>query len=960
VPAAVTLAAAALQPAVLSADRSTLPASGLSTLRLTTVAVPAGAVAELVGSSGPVATAGTDVRSPSSVLATFDLRGAIPDGAYSLRLRSGAASMSTLATPVQVAAPAGGAGVRGEIVLPPLIRNGADTEVLIRLTNDGQTDVRDRLVRLRDGTGRTLLTAPMQGAAAPRTLLPGETATLSTRLRLPAGLNRLLLSQVSLSDVIFDWDGYAGSTPSDLPASEWTRAVSDLRGRIGSTWAQLTSLLQPLLPQSPNEPARDLGEALMMQLWTPDVTPGPIAPDFSFVDFAPVGTQIGTIVAAHGWNSSVITPTEPFAVYANRLATVATQRGYRVVLVDWSVPASASRPWNAGVPARSIGIEVGRALTLGTGHGLVNGPVNISESIANGHSLGNVLLSVAAFSQYQPGQPVVRWKSHLVLHPPNDVLFGSNATFVPLSTRTLAMRSVFGPVTAIADQRAPMPDAAGQIRRDLTFCRATSVINGRFFDGHAFGYLLGWSLLGSDPDRWFSFLELTAPDVLALTRRADGFHGTISPETGFIAVAPCGQTPEWQLPPLAPGLPSDPPREVELASATTTAVGSFDPNDIVGPPGVGPERWIGRDATLPYMIRFENVATATAPAQGVFISQMLDADLDLSTFRFGDVAIGNRVFTMSGVGPTRSATFDLRAEAGVLVRVEAELIEPARLLLWSFVAVDPESGQTPADPRVGLLPPNTTPPLGEGYVTYTVSPRGDATTGTRIDARARIVFDSNEPIDTPPIFNTVDADPPVVGLMPPAAAQPTPARIAWSLQDNGAGAPLSRVTLTGVDRRGASVPLGSIDGSTAAFSVGMLTFDELWLAVQGVDAVGNAQPAPTQSSTIRIKCYDFNRDGFLRLNDYLLVIGEYNLRRLTADVNRDGSLTPADLAEMRQALFANGCPGDFDGDGTASIDDVFLFLNAWFALDPRADADGVQGVNIDDIFVYLNVWFAGC
>ena len=63
-------------------------------------------------------------------------------------------------------------------------------------------------------------------------------------------------------------------------------------------------------------------------------------------------------------------------------------------------------------------------------------------------------------------------------------------------------------------------------------------------------------------------------------------------------------------------------------------------------------------------------------------------------------------------------------------------------------------GEPPVDPSVGFLPPNNDTD-GQGYVTFTVRPKQQVSSLSRIDARATIIFDQNEPIDTPPIFNTV-------------------------------------------------------------------------------------------------------------------------------------------------------------------------------------------------------------
>jgi hypothetical protein len=65
------------------------------------------------------------------------------------------------------------------------------------------------------------------------------------------------------------------------------------------------------------------------------------------------------------------------------------------------------------------------------------------------------------------------------------------------------------------------------------------------------------------------------------------------------------------------------------------------------------------------------------------------------------------------------------------------------------------SGEEPVDPTVGFLPPNNGT-TGQGYVTFRVRVNQDVETLSRIDAEANIFFDQNEPIATPPIFNTVN------------------------------------------------------------------------------------------------------------------------------------------------------------------------------------------------------------
>ena len=66
----------------------------------------------------------------------------------------------------------------------------------------------------------------------------------------------------------------------------------------------------------------------------------------------------------------------------------------------------------------------------------------------------------------------------------------------------------------------------------------------------------------------------------------------------------------------------------------------------------------------------------------------------------------------------------------------------------------PIVGQAPSDALIGFLPPNNGS-SGQGFVQFSIRPKRDVMSLAVIDAEATIYFDENEPIDTPPIFNTV-------------------------------------------------------------------------------------------------------------------------------------------------------------------------------------------------------------
>jgi Ca2+-binding RTX toxin-like protein len=77
-----------------------------------------------------------------------------------------------------------------------------------------------------------------------------------------------------------------------------------------------------------------------------------------------------------------------------------------------------------------------------------------------------------------------------------------------------------------------------------------------------------------------------------------------------------------------------------------------------------------------------------------------------------------------------------------------------------------------------------------------VRPRRTVATGDVIDAQARIVFDTEEPIDTPPIFNTIDAVAPmsaVNGL--PETTEETEFLVSWTGGDDEGGSALADCTI---------------------------------------------------------------------------------------------------------------------------------------------------------------------
>ena len=215
-----------------------------------------------------------------------------------------------------------------------------------------------------------------------------------------------------------------------------------------------------------------------------------------------------------------------------------------------------------------------------------------------------------------------------------------------------------------------------------------------------------------------------------------------------------------------------------------------DPNELIGPSGYGYEHWIGKVQELPYAVYFENdPELATAPAQVVSIRQPLDEDLDVSTLRLGSFGFGGQVFSVPGPTSHYVTRVDLVDTSGVLVDVTGGIDVNTNEVFWIFRSIDPVTGLPPGDSLAGFLPINDPEThVGEGFVSYTIVPRSDVATGDVIDAQAEITFDVNEPVETPAIFNTIDADDPITEVQPLTYCTDSPTfEVNWVGEDTAGG-----------------------------------------------------------------------------------------------------------------------------------------------------------------------------
>lgn len=310
----------------------------------------------------------------------------------------------------------------------------------------------------------------------------------------------------------------------------------------------------------------------------------------------------------------------------------------------------------------------------------------------------------------------------------------------------------------------------------------------------------------------------------------------------------------WPIPILHP-LPtkSPSPGTGELAPTGGRVVGSWttgissprsvDPNSKLGLAGTGESRWVSQSAQLPYVVHFENLPSATAPAAEVWVEDILDPDLDLGTFRLGDIQIGAITVDVPAGRSSFAGRVDLLAPRGVYVDIEAGLDAVTRKAYWKFTSIDPDTGLLPESALVGFLPPNDVSGAGEGAVQYSVRPLADIPSGTVITNQASIVFDLNAPLLTEVVTNTVDATVPtsLLNRVGDERGVENPVKIA-AVGDDSEGSGLGGILVYVSDDGGPYQAWQSFGSEPLAFE-GAIGHSYRLFSV-ATDQVGNEEPIP--------------------------------------------------------------------------------------------------------------------
>jgi hypothetical protein len=286
---------------------------------------------------------------------------------------------------------------------------------------------------------------------------------------------------------------------------------------------------------------------------------------------------------------------------------------------------------------------------------------------------------------------------------------------------------------------------------------------------------------------------------------------------------------------------------------------SSDPNDITGPTGYEEDRWVKADQPMEYTIRFENDPEfATSPAQLVYVEYIFDPKVNPFSLRLGNFGFGDFLYTLPFSDTYHQERLDLQSEMGIWVDVVAGIDINDNKAFWSFQTIDPQTGLPPIDPQIGFLPVNDSLiGNGEGFVTFSVTPKTTATTGDIVSAEADIIFDANEAINTNTWTNVLDAFPPTSELNPLDSVSNNPTvLLSWNAADDSGGCGIRDFALYYQVNNGPFLLHG--DGIMDTFLLFNADPGKTYgFYVTGTDHVDNMEQKMMAEQTIRINPSDF-------------------------------------------------------------------------------------------------------
>ena len=352
--------------------------------------------------------------------------------------------------------------------------------------------------------------------------------------------------------------------------------------------------------------------------------------------------------------------------------------------------------------------------------------------------------------------------------------------------------------------------------------------------------------------------------------------------------------------------------DTEKDKRNQSTAGTHDPNDKLAPGGFGDANYLRESTVMPYTVRFENDPEATASCVLVTISDQMDADLDWTTFELGDIEFSNHLIDVPEGLTYFETIYDLRPEGNdLLVEIVGDFNVNTGMAQWAFTGLDPATGELTYDPFAGFLPPND-PDVhdGEGFGKYTVQPKAGLPSGTEITNMATIVFDWNEPMDTPLVLNTIDSGAPTSSVTArPATTNTESFLVQWTGADDANGSGIANFDVFVSDNGADFVPWLENTTATQGGFQGAEGHTYSFYSI-ATDNVGHREPGKAAEATTHVT----QRPIIGSLSGSPDPVGQSQTLVLTANSASDADGTIARVEFYR----------DLNGNGTLEVEDDAL------------------------------------
>ncbi len=816
-------ALAALVPFSIQTVSPAQAGTGPATLTIKGAQFNFGTTFQLRNASGTVIDATRTLLGDSvTAYATFDLAGQAL-GSYDVYAIASDGTTTELAAGLSVVAATQPNSVKLGLVVLSGIVVGRPGTIEITYSNPGNTDLPAPLILL-DGQNALFQTPGLTSYTRSSlqllgynpngpfgTLPPGFQGSISLSFK-PVTAGAGLASEFTVSTLLdpsepFAWNALAANdVPLDTSPQQWSALVSQAAPVLGSTWGDVVSFLDSNSVQLLKNTAGQGSPAAMNSLFNFDALlqyavgiygstpPAPSTPSF------PVLASEGevSVYNAHVDGSGNPLPLDP------NYPTFVLIPGFGGYQADLGSLASAIAADTAAYPNGDVNVLIAdwQGATAGpTIDGAIVPWMAALHVDADGTQLGDILSSLQ-----QAGS--INFSSTTVIGTGLGVYVGNQAA-----------RITQGLQNAIALN--PDSELAGYLPTNLTqyFQHSTAYETNSLFDAQRSNAASVQTLNTGDVNN--PLLQHTF-GVPWLTQQIQAGNSYL--------LSPTHTAQPGSLPPgNDPALPAE-PEELVVGSDSVVQRISIDPNSIIGPKGSGTADDLPPDDPLPYTIDFTNLPTANAPAQQVTVTEDLDPGLDWQTFRLGSFGFGGETFSVQADSAFFQSTIDETQQFGFDVQVTANIDESTGIASWTFTTIDPATGQTPLDPTVGLLPPNTSNGIGEGFVSYTIEAPASDPNGTVVSAQAAVTFDRQPPLDTNKVSNTIDAGTGLSSTVAPLPAYENTSsfHVSWSGSDSASGPGIAGYTIYVSDNSGpykawltnttlTAAPYSGQDGHTYSF-----------------------------------------------------------------------------------------------------------------------------------------------